>query len=160
VFNMVIAPQLGRLIAHFGERWSLTGENILLVLVFGGYAAIVTAATLSPGELDTLRIVAAMLFVVDGVSITLGIAIKTYFQKIGDPADMASQAGVAFSINHVAAVFIPVVLGLVWIVWPGAVFVIGAGFAVTSLVLARLVPRHPEAGGETIFTSAKPAPAE
>ena len=58
-------------------------------------------------------------------SFSLAIAIKTYFQKIADPADMASTAGVAFTINHIAAVAIPAAFGLVWLVSPAAVFLDG-----------------------------------
>ena len=42
----------------------------------------------------------------------LAIAIKTYFQKIADPRDIASTAGVAFTINHIAAVVLPAALGV------------------------------------------------
>ncbi len=145
--NMVFAPKLGSLIARYGERWSMTGENILLVIVFVGYAV-----AAHPW-------VAAVLFVVDGASMTLSIAIRTYFQKIGDAADMAPTMGVAISINHIAAVFIPVGLGLVWVVRPSWVFLIGAGFALTSLALARLVPAAPMPGHETLLR-AKSSPAE
>ena len=49
---------------------------------------------------------------IDHMFFAFAIAIKTYFQKIGDPVDMASTASVAFTINHIAAVVIPVVFGL------------------------------------------------
>ena len=52
----------------------------------------------------------------------LAIAISTYFQKIADPKDLASSAGVSFTINHIAAVVIPAALGLVWVVSPSLVF--------------------------------------
>jgi hypothetical protein len=92
----------------------------------------------------------------------MAMAIKTYFQKIADPADIAPTAGVAFSINHIAAVFLPAILGLVWIYSNAAVFWIGAAMACISLGLARLVPRHPEAGHELVWGSAvkAAAPAE
>jgi hypothetical protein len=151
--NMVLAPRLGWLIARYGERWSLTGENVLLVVVFLGYALCASTGDTS------LRWLAAILFCVDGISVTLGIAIKTYFQKIGAPEDMASQAGVAFSINHIMAVLIPVILGSVWMIAPPAVFIIGAAFACVSITLARLVPARPMPGGETVF-SPQPSPAE
>ena len=95
--------------------------------------------------------VAAALYVIDHLFFAMAIAQMTYFQKIGDPADMASTASVAFTINHIAAVFLPVVLGGVWLVWPGAVFLIGAGMAVISLILSLNVPRHPEPGNKTVF---------
>jgi hypothetical protein len=86
---------------------------------------------------------------VDGIFFTLTIAQRTYFQKIADPADIAPTASVAFTINHIAAVFIPVVFGVIWMTDPSAVFMIGAFIALISLSLAFLVPRHPEAGCET-----------
>ena len=143
--NMLFAPRLGALIARFGERWSMTGENLLLIVVFMGYALVDSAW------------IAAILYIVDGAAYTLGIAIKTYLQKIGDPADMAPTAGGGGSINHIAAVFIPAGLGLVWVVHPSWVFLIGAGFAATSLILARLVPMAPAPGRETILTPAPQA---
>jgi len=90
----------------------------------------------------------------------LALALKTYFQKIADPGDIAPTAAVAFTINHIAAVFLPALLGYLWLVSPGAVFLLAAGMAGTSLLLAMLIPRHPEPGHETILSGAAPAPAE
>ncbi|MEJ6774281.1 MAG: hypothetical protein QNK52_08495, partial [Porticoccaceae bacterium] len=59
--------------------------------------------------------------------------------------------GVAFTINHIAAVVIPVLFGLVWLVSPMVVFLMGSGMAVISLVLARNIPRAPSAGNEVVF---------
>jgi hypothetical protein len=68
---------------------------------------------------------------------------------------------VAFTINHIAAVFLPVLLGLLWVYSPGLVFALAAGMALISLALSLLIPRHPEPGNETIFSKfAQPAPAE
>ena len=65
-----------------------------------------------------------------------------------------------FTINHIAAVFLPVLLGDLWIVSPAGVFVLAAGMAMTSLALAMLIPRHPVPGHETVFSSRAHAPAE
>ena len=79
------------------------------------------------------------------------LPLKTYFQKIADPADIASSAGVSFTINHIAAVFIPVVFGLVWLYSPSLVFLAGAGMAIVSLLLALNMPAKPAAGNEVLF---------
>ena len=50
---------------------------------------------------------AVALFILDHVFLAMAIAIKSYFQKIADPADMANFAGVNSTINHLAAVFLP-----------------------------------------------------
>ena len=147
--NIVAGPFLGRAVGWLGERSTIIIENVCLICVFLGYAYTGSGT------------VAGGLFVLDGVFFTLTIAQRTYFQKIADPADIAPTASVAFTINHIAAVFIPVVFGLLWMKDPAFVFQIGAAMASASLVLAFLVPRHPVAGNETVWTArARPAPAE
>jgi len=59
---------------------------------------------------------------------------------------------VSFTINHIAAIFIPVVLGLVWLDSITWVFIIGVGFAVCSLILAFFVPCDPKEGNEVAFS--------
>ncbi|MEP1330976.1 MFS transporter [Pseudophaeobacter sp.] len=153
VINMVAAPLLGRFVAHFGERRTLIFEYSGLALVFALYGGIYW---FSWGV-----VLAACLYVVDHVLFALALALKTYFQKIADPADIAPTAAVAFTINHIAAVFLPVLLGLLWVISPGAVFALAALMALVSLGLSCLIPRHPEAGNETVFSKyASRAPAE
>lgn len=137
--NTIAAPRLGGAIARFGERRTVMFENISLIIVFLGYAV-----TDNP-------VLAAFFFITDGVFFTLTIAQRTYFQKIADPADIAPTAGVAFTINHIAAVFIPAVFGFIWLWNPSAVFAIGCGIASVSLLLAFLIPDDPAPGNETTF---------
>jgi hypothetical protein len=137
LFNLVFAPGIGRWIGKVGERTSLMLEYAGLFVVFACYAVVETGW------------VAASLYVLDHFFFALSIAINTYFQKIADPADIASNASVSFTINHIAAVVVPVCLGYVWLVSPSAVFWIGAAFAVISFCLALMVPQQPAPGRET-----------
>ncbi len=137
--NMLFARRIGRLIGRIGERRALLAEYLGLIVIFVSYAFV------SVGWL------AAMLYVFDHFFFALSIAIKSYFQKIADPRDLASSAGVAFTINHIAAVLIPVSFGLLWLVSPAAVFLSGAAMAGISLVLAALVPRQPGPRHETVL---------
>ncbi len=147
--NGLLAPMIGRLIGRWGERRALIFEYAGLVLVFTGYAFVESAW------------MAGALYVIDHLFFALAIAIKTYFQKIADPADLASSAGVSFTINHIAAVVIPVTFGLLWLVSPAAVFLSGAAMAAASLGFSFLMPRRPRPGRETTLQSAPvPAPAE
>ena len=139
--NVVLAPRIGRLIARWGERRALIFEYLGLVGVFTAYAFVESAN------------VAAVLYVVDHVFFALAIAIKTYFQKIADPRDIAATAAVGFTINHIAAVAIPAAFGLLWLVSPSAVFLSGAAIALLSTVLAAMVPRQPAPGKETTFSA-------
>ena len=81
------------------------------------------------------------------------MALKTYFQKISVPEDIAPTAAVAFTINHIAAVFLPVLLGLLWLISPAIVFMAAAFLAFLSFLLALLVPRFPIIGNETLMMS-------
>lgn len=137
-FNWLFAERIGVVIRRIGERRALTIEYVGLIVVFTAYAFVDNAY------------LAAGLYVVDHMFFALYIAMSTYFQKIADPADMASSAGVSFTINHIAAVVVPAALGLVWVVSHSAVFLFGTGFAVCSLLLARNVPTDPRPGNEVI----------
>ena len=152
VINMFAAPYIGRLVARFGERHILLFEYAGLVCVFLAYAGVYF--------MDWSFWVAAGLYVLDHIFFSMALALKTYFQKIGDPEDMAPTAAVAFTINHIAAVFLPVGLGLLWLVSPAGVFLLAAAMASVSFGLALLIPRHPVKGHETVFANTAAAPAE
>ncbi|MEM6891573.1 MAG: MFS transporter [Pseudomonadota bacterium] len=152
VINILVAPLLGRAVDCFGERNALGFEYIGLVIVFLSYSGVY--------YLGWGVAVAATLYVMDHIFFGLALALKTYFQKIADPGDIAPTAAVAFTINHIAAVFLPVLLGLLWLVSPAAVFLLAASMAGVSLILALMIPRHPEKGHETIFAGRLAQPAE
>ena len=138
--NMVMAPKIGRLIARWGERRALVLEYLGLIVIFVAYAFVDDA------------FVAGALYVVDHLFFAIAIAIKTYFQKIADPADIASTAAVGFTINHIAAVIIPAVFGLIWLTSPPLVFLMGAGMSTVSLALAFLVPSKPGRSNDTVLS--------
>lgn len=137
--NMYFAPLIGRFIVRWGERRTLTLEYIGLILVFVAYAFVENPW------------IAVALYLIDHLLFSMAIAIKTYFQKIADPADMAPTAGIAFTINHIAAVILPAAYGILWIYSPSAVFLTGAGLAACSLILSRMIPQNPAEGMETIW---------
>ncbi|MBY5972794.1 MFS transporter [Ferrimonas balearica] len=151
--NMIIAPLIGRAVSRFGERRVLLVEYAGLVSIFTLYGGIYF--------FGWGLVLAATLYVIDNLLFGLALALKTYFQKIGDPGDMAPTAAVAFTINHIAAVVLPASLGYLWLVSPAAVFVLASGLAACSFLFGLLIPRHPEPGYETIFAGRRaPAAAE
>ncbi|CAM3603558.1 MFS transporter [Parendozoicomonas haliclonae] len=129
LINFFIAPAIGRWIGQIGEQKILTIEYLGLICVFVGY-----------GLVDSAEM-AAVLYIVDHLFFAMAIAIKTYFHKIANPGDIASSAGVSFTINHIAAVFIPAAFGLVWLVNPSLVFYMGAAMAFGSLVASQFINR-------------------
>ncbi|PJE80990.1 hypothetical protein CI610_00043 [invertebrate metagenome] len=138
-FNMIFAPAIGRWISRIGEKRTLIIEYTGLIIIFTGYAFTEQAY------------IAAILYVLDHLFFALAIAIKTYFQKIADPKDIAASSGVSFTINHIAAVIIPALLGLIWVHSNTFVFITGSFFAFCSLLLACMIPKHPDRGNETIY---------
>ena len=113
--NFFLSPLIGRGIVRFGERWMLSVEYVSLILIFLAYAVVSSKA------------VVAGLYILDHVFFNFAIGIQTYFQKVGDPRDIAPSMAVGFTINHVAAVVLPVIGGFLWMVdyripfWGGAV---------------------------------------
>lgn len=141
--NVFVAPIIGRVVSVFGERRALLFEYLGLVMVFLAYGGVY--------YFGWGVAIAATLYVIDHIFFALALALKTYFQKIADPKDIAPTAAVAFTINHIAAVFLPAFLGYLWLVSPAAVFFMAAAMAGTSFALALLIPRHPAKGHETVF---------
>ncbi|MEL6689063.1 MAG: MFS transporter [Pseudomonadota bacterium] len=141
--NIFVAPLLGRAVARFGERNTLSFEYLGLTLVFLAYGGVYY---FSWGVA-----VAAALYVIDHIFFGLALAKKTYFQKIAGAEDIAPTAAVSFTINHIPAVFLPAVLGYLWLASPEAVFLLAACMALVSLILSLLIPRHPGPGNETIL---------
>ncbi|MBU2708413.1 MFS transporter [Zooshikella marina] len=123
-----LAPKIGKMVQHFGERFTLSLEYIGLIIVFTGYAWVESSE------------IAAMLYVVDHIFFAMAIALKTYMQKVVDEQDIAATAAMNFTINHIAAVFLPVILGIVWLTSPEWVFYIGSVLALLSFMLVQLIP--------------------
>ena len=143
IFNILFAPVVGAAINKYGERRALLFEYTGLIVIFFAYGGIYW--------FGWGVIIASFLYVLDHIFFALALALKTYFQKIADPADIAPTAAVAFTINHIAAVFLPASLGYLWLFSPSSVFVIAALIALISFFLALLIPRHPCLGNETIL---------
>lgn len=137
ILNMYFAPAIGRFIVKFGERTTLRIEYLGLMLVFVSYAFV------------NNEYIAFALYVIDHLLFSMAIALKTYFQKIADPKDIASASAVSFTINHIAAVFLPFVLGMLWLYSSSLVFIIGASIAFLSFILSFLIPKNPQQGFET-----------
>ncbi len=125
--NYFINPLIGRAIVRFGERKVLTIEYLGLIIVFIAYALVES------------KMIIALLYIIDHVLFNFAIAIRTFFQKIAEPEDIAPSMAVGFTINHIAAVILPAVGGLLWLVDYRIVFFGGAFFAFISLLFVQLI---------------------
>jgi predicted MFS family arabinose efflux permease len=120
--NYFLSPMIGSWIIRFGERKILSLEYASLVMIFLAYAVV------------DARLLAALLYILDHVFFNFSIAIRTYFQKIADPGDIAPSMAVGFTINHIAAVALPALGGMLWMVDYRIPFVCGSAMALVSLI--------------------------
>ena len=127
VINYFLSPQIGKAIIKFGERKVLSLEYSSLLFIFIAYAY------------TDSKMIVALLYILDHIFFNFAIAIRTYFQKVGDPRDIAPSMAVGFTINHIAAVVIPAVGGLLWIVDYKIPFIAGAAMSLISLTAVQLI---------------------
>jgi predicted MFS family arabinose efflux permease len=125
--NYFLNPLIGRAIIAFGERRILSVEYCGIFCVFLGYA------------FTGSRMVAASLYILDFILFNFAVAINTYFQKVADPADIAPSMAVGFTINHIAAVVLPLLGGLLWMVDYRIPFMAGALLAIVALGATRFI---------------------
>ncbi len=121
----VLNPLVGKVINRFGESRLMTVEYLTAALVFWVYAV-------SDSEL-----MVAGIYILDSLAFNFVVTIRTYFQKIADPSDIAPSTAVGFTVNHIAAVFIPVMGGWLWLLDQRIPFFAGMALALCSVVLAQ-----------------------
>jgi hypothetical protein len=127
LINYFLSPLIGTAIIRMGEKKVLSLEYFSSIFIFLAYAMV-----------DS-RSVVALLYILDHVFFNFAIAIRTYFQKIADPRDVAPSMAVGFTINHVAAVFIPAIGGMLWMVDYRIPFIAGACMSLISLSATQLI---------------------
>jgi MFS family permease len=128
VINFFLSPYIGKWIVRFGEHKVLTAEYFSLIIVFIAYGLVES------------KYAAMFLYIADHIFFNFAIGIRTFFQKISNPMDIAPSMAVGFTINHIAAVFLPVLGGLLWLVDYRLVFFSGAALSFISLVLVQIIP--------------------
>ena len=127
VIKYYLSPLIGKSIVRFGERKVLSLEYASLIFVFLAYAFV-----------DS-RLLVAGLYVLDHIFFSFAMAIQTYFQKVADPRDIAPSMAVGFTINHIAAVVLPTLGGLLWMVDYRIPFIAGAVMSAVSLMAVQLI---------------------
>jgi MFS family permease len=129
IINYYLNPAIGRAINRFGEQKLLTIEYLNLVIIFLAYTW--------TGN----RWVVALLYILDQIFFNFAVAIRTFFQKIAEPQDIAPSMAVGFTINHIAAVIIPVAGGILWMADYRIPFWLGAFLGLLSLISVQFINR-------------------
>lgn len=128
MFEVALAvPWQGKAIVRFGERKMLSLEYSSLLFIF------LVHAFAGNG------VVVGIMYVLDHVFHNFGMAIRTCFQKIGDLKDIAPTMAGGFTVNHIAAVAIPIFGGWLWLVNYKIPFISGACLCLLSLPAAQFI---------------------
>ncbi len=134
--NIFVAPMVGRAINRFGERPVLSVEYGALILVFLTYAYSQSA------------VLVVIMYIFDHIVFNCAMAIRTFFQKIAAPEDIAPSMAMGFTINHIAAVVLPVLGGFLWLFNYQLVFLCGVLLSVCSLILVQAIPARVKLAGK------------
>ncbi len=134
VINWFLNPLIGKAINSVGERKLLSLKYTALACIFVAYC--VTENSL----------VVAALYIVEQIFSNFSMAVRSFFQKIADPCDIAPSMAVGSTVNHIIAVILPVVGGMLWMIDFRIPFAIGVGVALTALAMTQFI-RVPETAG-------------
>jgi MFS family permease len=102
IMALIFAPLIGRLIDKIGEHKALSISNASLIVVFIGYALV--------REVGTLYV----LYCIDSFLYMFVIAQTTYLNKIAPPEDVRPALSMGVTMNHTAAVIVPLIGGTLW----------------------------------------------
>ena len=127
VVNYFLLPYVGKAINKAGERFVLSIEYLSLIFVFIIYIYI-----------DS-KILIGLVYILDSILINFKIAIQSYFQKIAEPKDISASIAVSFTINHIIAVFLPFIGGMLWLIDYRIPFILGAILSLFSLIFVQLI---------------------
>lgn len=122
-------PYVGRLVNKIGERKMLSIEYGGLIFVFLTYA------------FTEYKLIAALMYVIDHMLFGFSVAIKSYFRRTADKEDIASSMAAAFTINHIAAVILPVAGGMLWMINYRIPFFFGVFLCICSLIAVQFIER-------------------
>ena len=102
LINFILAPKVGRLIDRIGERRVLAFCYAALIPVFIGYATIKRVPFLY------------VLYCLDNLFFLGSIGLNTYLHRICSPEDLMPSLVMGVSVNHAAAVAVPLIGGFLW----------------------------------------------
>jgi hypothetical protein len=120
--NWFLNPLIGKAINFFGEQKLLIIKYSVLACIFWTYS------------ITDSRVLVAVLYVVEQLFTNFNMAIRTFFQKIADPQDIAPSTAVGQTINHISAVILPILGGTLWMIDYRIPFWIGIGVAISAFV--------------------------
>lgn len=136
ISGVLFQPLLGMAIDRFGERFILSAEALVLIVVCIGYGF---AKFIFPENIAF--IIAASCFVADMMLMSVTMARATYLKKIAkSPSHVAPTLAMGVSIDHIFSIALALVSGVVWANFGYQyVFLIGALVAIINFFSATMI---------------------
>jgi len=124
------APAMGRVIDKRGEKGPLRFYSIGLIVVFLGYALIHNVYALYA------------LFLLDNILFSFGVGYTTYLNRIVRPGELTPCLAMGVTMNHIAAVTVPIGGALLWQHFNNyqIPFWVGVSLAIVALAANRWLP--------------------
>lgn len=120
---------LGTMSDRVGERFVMAGSSFVLIFIFAGYAFV-----------DYLPLL-IVFYLIDNILFGSSIALKSYLSKIASNEDLTSCLSFGMTANHITAVIIPVVGGVMWSLFGyQATFIGGAVIVLVDMIFALRLP--------------------
>ena len=134
LISIIAAPMVGRLIDRLGERKILSVTYMILFLVFWGYSWVKN------------KWVLYCLYLLDRLLFLASVSLSTYLNRISRSSDLRPTLSLGVTLNHIAAVILPLIGGFLWDSFGYAlIFQIGAGITLVFLfVVQKIRPSIPE----------------
>lgn len=150
VLISITAPRIGKVIDRSGERGPLTFYSIGLIVVFFGYATSQTVWALYG------------LFLIDNVLFSFGVGFTTYLHRIVRPGELTPCVSMGVTMNHIAAVTVPVGGAWLWEHYHNyqVPFWVGVAVATVSLFATRWLPAGVARDGHPVIPTAMPPQEE
>lgn len=122
----------GRVVANLGERTAMSAYFFTIALICLGYAYVAWLPLLY------------VLFVSDHVLAGFDLALNSYFRRIAPPTEVTANMSMSQTINHVSALFVPAVGGLIWRSHgSGATFLFGVAVSLLCLLTVQWMKAAP-----------------
>ncbi len=130
--GVVMRPLLGDVIDWLGERFVLSADELILLVICMSYAF---ASDILPKPFDLYLLYSAYIF--DSILFALRVARTTYLKKIiDDPSEITPTISMGITIDHVVAMTLPILSGYVWEAYGFRwVFIIAGGIALVGFFI-------------------------
>jgi predicted MFS family arabinose efflux permease len=133
LIGILFQPFLGQAIDRFGERFVLTSEAIILILICFGYGF---SKSLFPKNIAFLVVCGC--YLIDQMIFSVGMARATYMKKIAQQPDhVQSTLTAGVTIDHIFSIAAAILGGMLWNTYGFQyVFIFGALLATINFFVA------------------------